>query len=83
MSELFYVQDKRQYVGNSVLWWAHEGNGYTTDISQAGQYTHKPTDRDTDVLWPVDMVDSVVKGHVDIQDLMKARDALDHADDEG
>lgn len=65
--DLFYVQDKRQFVGNSMVWWRHNGNGYTTDLSQAGKYDHKPSDRDTDVLWPVEYIDSIANLHVDVQ----------------
>lgn len=31
----YYLQDKRQYVGNDMLWWAKDGAGYTTDVSKA------------------------------------------------
>jgi len=75
---LYYVQDKRQYVGNSMLWWRPNGAGYTTDISQAGQYDHKPSDRETDVLWPVDYIDGVAKLHVDFQDVDRDRQEHKH-----
>ncbi len=70
---LYYVQDKRQYVGNSMLWWRPSGAGYTTDLSQAGQYDHKPSDRDTDVLWSVEYIESVAKLHIDFQDVDETR----------
>lgn len=63
---LYYVQDKRQYVGNSMLWWA-KGGGYTTDLSRAEKHERKPTDRDTDVLWPVEYIDNIASLHVDVQ----------------
>ena len=64
---LYYVQDSRDFVGNSMLWWRPDGRGYTTDISQAGQYAERPTDRDTDVLWPVEYINSIAQPHVDHQ----------------
>ena len=64
---LYYVQDTRQFVGNSMLWWRHNGEGYTTDLSQAGQYESKPSNRATDVLWPVDYIESIATLHVDHQ----------------
>ena len=68
---LYYIQDSRDFVGNSMLWWRPDGRGYTTDISQAGQYTHKPTDRDTDVLWPVEYINSIAQSHVDHQNAVQ------------
>lgn len=64
---LYYVQDSRDFVGNAMLWWRPDGRGYTTDLSQAGQYDHKPSDRDTDILWPVDYIESIATLHVDHQ----------------
>ncbi len=68
---LFYIQDARQYVGNSVLWWGPDGGGYTTDIDKAGKYPADFRCRDTDVLWPVEEVDAVVQRHVDMQKLRR------------
>ncbi len=64
---LYYIQDNRDFVGNSMLWWRPSGAGYTTDIAQAGQYAEKPSDRDTDVLWPVDYIESIATLQVDHQ----------------
>lgn len=68
----YYVQDKRNYVGNSVIWWALNGNGYTTNLDQAQKYTKKEVQtfingRETDVIWDSEHVESVVKRHVDMQ----------------
>ena len=64
----FYVQDKRQYVGNCILWW-RKGGGYTTFIDQAEVFTEEtlPTDRSTDVPWPKEHVDQHIKKVVDVQ----------------
>jgi hypothetical protein len=67
---LFYVQDTRGTVGNSVSWWAPDGKGYTTHIDRAGKYTENDRSwRDTDKLWPVAEVDKLWSRHVDQQDL--------------
>jgi len=71
---LYYVQDSRDFVGNSMLWWRPDGRGYTTDISQAGQYAERPTDRDTDVLWSVEYINSIAQLHVDHQKAHAAHD---------
>lgn len=72
--ELFYVQDARSYVGNSVVWWCPDSRGYTINLDKAGKYTAKEvaTMRDTDVPWPVEAVDKVRSYHVDSQYLDQA-----------
>jgi len=74
MSKLYYMQDKRQYVGNDVLWWAKDGKGYTTDITKAEVWTEleafkQELSRSTDIPWPKDYVDARTKMVVDIQHL--------------
>lgn len=69
---LFYLQDTRTYVGNSVLWWCPDGAGYTTHIDRAGKFTAAQVaryQRETDVPWPVEVVDGLWSQHVDAQDL--------------
>lgn len=69
--ELFYMQDARQYVGNSVLFWAKECNGYTCDIGKAHVFTREDLNsrvwRKTDHAWPKKYMDSMVVAHVDAQ----------------
>jgi len=71
-TEMFYIQ-ARGFVGNSCLWWALGGSGYTTDIEKAQKYTRKEVldrfvkGREHDKIWPVSHVDTVVKKHVDAQ----------------
>lgn len=72
MSELFYLQDSRSYVGNNVMWWAENGNGYTTDISKAHVYTRAEAqahhdDRSTDIPWPKEYIDTRTRPAVDMQ----------------
>lgn len=72
---LFYIQDTRQIVGNCVLWWAHNGGGYTIDLEQAGLYTEEQVDqilqsRNTDKAWPQEVVQaSVMERHVRMEGL--------------
>jgi ABC-type branched-subunit amino acid transport system ATPase component len=41
----YYIQDTRSYVGNSVLWWRENGQGYTTDFDDAGVYSEAESAR--------------------------------------
>lgn len=73
---LFYLQDTRSYVGNSVVWWSNGGSGYTTCINRAQKFTKKQADnlhkeRLSDLPWPVEYIDQRVKQHIDMQDLEK------------
>ena len=70
--EQFYLQDKRQYVGNDLLFWAKDGKGYTTDLRKAHVYTKEEAFkqnrmRDTDIPWPKEYIDSKVRPAVDHQ----------------
>ena len=72
--ELFYLQDARQYVGNSVSWWAKDGKGYVCDIRKAHIFTRDDiergvTDRSTDVAWPKELIDGLIQHHIDFQGL--------------
>lgn len=69
--KFYYVQDKRSYVGNAVLWWALDGNGYVTDLAKAHKYTYdeivKFNPRPTDVIWESTHVEKAIKSYVDAQ----------------
>jgi len=69
----YYIQDKRQHVGNCVMFWAHEGHGYTCEFEEAGLFLGEDSrvhsDRDTDVPWPVMAVRAARVAHVDAQRL--------------
>lgn len=63
MRELYYLQDSRSIVGNSMIFWAKGGRGYTTDISNAEIYTKEKAisqhrSRETDIPWPKDYIDT-------------------------
>jgi hypothetical protein len=77
MSDLFYLQDARSYVGNDVLWWALRGNGYTTDLRQAQVYTKEIAQsmhdaRPTDIPWPKEYIDVKTRPAVDMQYINRA-----------
>lgn len=72
MSDLYYLQDNRSYVGNDILFWAKDGSGYTTDISKAETYTKEDAishhqSRESDVPWPKDYIDARTRPAVDMQ----------------
>lgn len=67
--ELFYVQDSRTYVGNSVSWWALEGKGYTTDLSKAMKVDRNWHGRESDILWSCVLIDAGVTKQFDMQKL--------------
>ena len=71
-ADQFYLQDKRTYVGNDLLFWAKNGKGYTTDLHKAHIYTKEEAFkqnqmRETDVPWPKEYIDSKVRPAVDHQ----------------
>ena len=69
----FYLQDKRQYVGNDILWWAKARMGYTTDLSKAEVFTKEEAMAqhrcrpDIDIPWPKKYVDNKTRPAVDMQ----------------
>lgn len=76
----FYIQDRRSYVGNSVLWFGPNNRGYTIDIDKAGKYSKeeiidlfKNGKRETDIIWPADEVENNIKRHVDSQYLDRSK----------
>ncbi len=68
----FYLQDTRQYLGNSMMWWGKERQGYTDNPTKAHVFTGKELreggfDRDSDVAWPKEYIDSIITHCVDMQ----------------
>ena len=54
---LYYIQDARQFCGNSVYWWCPDGHGYTCDLDRAWRVPKEKAEmicrsRDTDKMWP-------------------------------
>ena len=74
MEEGYYIQDVRRYIGNSVVWWAVGGHGYTTDLKKAWRVSKEKaisitSCRSTDVVWPRDFIDAGVELHFDADNL--------------
>ena len=63
---LYYVQDIRQMVGNCIMWWAKNRQGYTCNLKEAGLYCGDDVEtmRSTDVPWPQGWVEEHVVAHV-------------------
>lgn len=74
MSELYYMQDNRNYVGNDILFWSKGKSGYTTDTTKAHVFTKEEAieimkNRSTDIAWPKEYIDAVARKVVDMQDI--------------
>jgi hypothetical protein len=72
--ELYYIQDTRTYVGNSVMWWRVGGNGYTTDLKHAWKVSadvaaSQMRCRSTDIAWKCSEIDAGAQTHFDHQKL--------------
>lgn len=72
MNNEYYLQDSRGYVGNDMLFWAKNGQGYTTDLRKAQVYTkdeavRQHQCRETDIPWPKEYIDSKTRPAVDVQ----------------
>lgn len=39
--KMFFLQNTRNYVGNSVLWWCPGGAGYTPELDEAGEFSEE------------------------------------------
>jgi hypothetical protein len=71
--EMYYVQDSRSYVGNSILWWGLGSSGYVTQLKDAQKYTKDEIlkrfsdGRETDIIWQASHVEANIRTHVDAQ----------------
>ena len=70
----YYIQDMRQVVGNCALWWCHNGQGYTTQLEEAGEYEedealHIAASRGTDRAVPVEVAKRASVTHVRVERL--------------
>lgn len=79
--QMFYLQNETAgYCGNSPLWWAKGGNGYTPRLDDAEMFT--PSEA-TKIIrstsgshrwkrWPVKLIDRLAHREVDIQDVRES-----------
>lgn len=74
--QLYYIQDSRSYVGNCMVFWGHNNNGYVCDISKVGLYTYEQAieqfkSRSTDIPWKKQDIEKGIKRFVDHQYVKK------------
>jgi len=69
--QLYYIQDKRQVVGNSVLWWGKNSRGYVTELEEAGLYPESklPGLRSTDIPYKKEDIEAVACTHIRVETL--------------
>jgi len=74
MSEQYYVENiERGVVGNCLLWWRTDSNGYTCDLKDAKKFSqNKAFSLCNGALkkyrpWKVSEIDKIICHHVDIQ----------------
>ncbi len=75
--KLYYLQDTRSYVGNSMVWWKHDNCGYVCDIREAKVFTEAEIQvrrlsvsakDDNKRAWQKDYIDKRISHHIDMQD---------------
>jgi hypothetical protein len=71
----YYIIDTRTIVGNCALFWCPKGNGYTTQLEEAGLFTKEETHshRETDLAVPEAWLRQHAVSHVRVDRL---RDVL-------
>jgi len=68
--DLYYLQCRGSYVGNSLLWWRKDGHGYTCDIKEAHAFTREEAfvrhecRPNVDIPWRKDYIDALLRHHV-------------------
>ncbi|AFR35871.1 hypothetical protein [Riemerella anatipestifer] len=60
----YYIR-RQGYVGNALIWWKANSNGYTVDIREAGKYTEEEAKetckRYLDTAYECDYIDNLLK----------------------
>jgi len=69
MDDKFYIQDCRNYVGNSMLWWKHGNCGYVCDIREAKVFTKAGAERICKraahfKMWLKEFIDARIEHHI-------------------
>lgn len=79
---MYYLQDARWsgMVGNCPSFWRPDGSGYTTNLDEAGRFTHEEAmaqhrSRSTDLPWLCSEVDKLRRPTVDFQHMPRSWDA--------
>ncbi len=75
---LYYVQDPRSHVGNSMLWWKHDNCGYTCDIRNARVFTESEIKEMHSIIsgdkkaFRKEIIDGRIQHHIDKQSCREA-----------
>ncbi len=79
MSESLYcIQNKSQYVGNSILFWRENGGGYTCNLDEAWRVTKEKAESicssrpKQDFPLSLALLECIAERHVDMQKLPRA-----------
>ena len=80
----YYIQDTRSYLGDAVMWWRPNGEGYTSDIDDAGEYEEAEAvricrSRSTEKAIPVDVARAAIVRVVYAGHLHRAMEAREIA----
>ena len=84
--KLYYIQFTGQgFVGNCMLFWCPDGNGYTTELDKAGLYNEERLKnlRPLDQPWPKKMIDAAALRHVRGEGLFASEVGLLYDDERG
>lgn len=78
-SEAWVLQDTRDVVGNSALWWAKDCKGYCCDLERAHWFTREDAidherRRSTDLAWPLAMARRATETHARVEQLSRLDD---------
>lgn len=79
LTDLYVIQDTRQIVGNTPLFWMPKGAGYGSVIREVGRYTKAEAERmrDTDKPIPLAIAVACARPRIDMQLLRRALDGED------
>ena len=66
ITDLYYIRNEG-YLGNALIWWGKEGNGYTPDILKAEKYTKERAEsickRPQDTAYKCSYIDNLHESH--------------------
>lgn len=68
----YLLQDSRGCTGNNMMFWALDGNGYTTNLDKSEPYSRETAlrqndSRETDIPWPLEYLRRHARPVVDVQ----------------
>ena len=69
MTNKFYIQNTRSYVGNSMRWWRFNDSDYVCDIQKARVFAKTAAEKLCKLssylkMWPKEFIDGHVEHHV-------------------